>query len=412
LASVNEPLTFSIHVRLTGAIESNGDSRGIFQRGLGAIVQGKIFNLPTHHRSLPDGVSRRWRAEARHRPTKDSLHLMPHAVPTPIHIPVMLEEVLLAIAPLQGQVMIDATFGAGGYTKAMLDAGAKVLAIDRDPDAVAAGSQMVDDYGGRLILQQGRFSNLDALARSSGFEGVDGVVADIGVSSMQIDQAERGFSFQKDGPLDMRMEQTGLGADEVVNTFQRSDLTRIIGILGEERQASRISAEIVEQRQKAPFETTSQLAKCVEKVLGRHPKDRIHPATRTFQALRIYVNRELDELADALMAAERILKPGGRLVVVTFHSLEDRLVKRFLKDRAEPSGGSRHLPQIEDEQLTFQQQKRGAMAASQRESDRNPRARSAKLRAANRTAAPVKKSDRAVFGLPRLADGGFSGRKR
>jgi 16S rRNA (cytosine1402-N4)-methyltransferase len=337
---------------------------------------------------------------------------MPHAVPTPIHIPVMLEEVLLAIAPLQGQVMIDATFGAGGYTKAMLDAGAKVLAIDRDPDAVAAGSQMVDDYGGRLILQQGRFSNLDALARSSGFEGVDGVVADIGVSSMQIDQAERGFSFQKDGPLDMRMEQTGLGADEVVNTFQRSDLTRIIGILGEERQASRISAEIVEQRQKAPFETTSQLAKCVEKVLGRHPKDRIHPATRTFQALRIYVNRELDELADALMAAERILKPGGRLVVVTFHSLEDRLVKRFLKDRAEPSGGSRHLPQIEDEQLTFQQQKRGAMAASQRESDRNPRARSAKLRAANRTAAPVNKSDRAVFGLPRLADGGFSGRKR
>lgn len=385
---------------------------GVFEWGFGAIVQGKIFNLPSRNRLFPHGGRRVWRAEARHRSTKDKLHLMPHAVQTPPHIPVMLEEVLQAVSPLQGQVIVDATFGAGGYTKGLLEAGAKVVAIDRDPDAVAAGSQLVADYQGRLILQHGRFSNLDALARASGFEAVDGVVADIGVSSMQIDQAERGFSFQKDGPLDMRMEQTGLSASEVVNTLARSDLTRIIGILGEERQASRISAEIAEQRQNAPFETTGQLAKCVEKVLGRHPKDRIHPATRTFQALRIYVNRELDELADALLAAERILKPGGRLAVVTFHSLEDRLVKRFLKDRAEQSGGSRHLPEVHDEQQTFMQTKRGAIAASAAESERNPRSRSAKLRKAIRTEAPAGSSDRAVFGLPRLADSEATRRKR
>ena len=328
---------------------------------------------------------------------------MPHAVPDAPHIPVMLAEVLTALQPLQDGVFVDATFGAGGYTRAMLEVGAKVVAIDRDPDAIAAGGGLVDANAGKLFLQHGRFSDLDALARVSGFEAIDGVVADIGVSSMQIDQAERGFSFQKDGPLDMRMEQSGTSAADVVNTFQRPDLTRIIGILGEERQASRISAEIVEQRQKAPFETTKQLAQCVKKVLGRNPKDRIHPATRTFQALRIFVNRELEELADALLAAERILKPGGRLVIVTFHSLEDRLVKRFLKDCAEQSGGSRHLPQIENSRLTFEQVKRGAIAASKQEAEENPRARSAKLRWAKRTDAPPGSEDRAVFGLPRLA---------
>ncbi|NKB51820.1 MAG: 16S rRNA (cytosine(1402)-N(4))-methyltransferase RsmH [Rhizobiaceae bacterium] len=335
---------------------------------------------------------------------------MPNAVPSSPHIPVMLPQVLQALSPLEGGVFIDATFGAGGYTGAMLDAGAQVVAIDRDPDAIAAGAALVAIHEGRLTLQHGRFSNLDVLAKASGFDAVDGVVADIGVSSMQIDQAERGFSFQKEGPLDMRMEQSGVSAADVVNSLQRSDLTRIIGILGEERQASRISAEIVEQRAKAPFETTKQLAACVEKVLSRKPKDRIHPATRTFQALRIFVNRELEELADALLAAERILKPGGRLVIVTFHSLEDRLVKRFFKDRAEQSGGSRHLPEAQNAPLTFQQVKRGALAASREESEQNPRSRSAKLRAAVRTDAPVGSDDRSVFGLPRLADVVSAGR--
>lgn len=368
--------------------------------------------MPRGGRRYAEIVKRAWRAEARLNPDKEVFHLMSTAVPNAPHIPVMLGEVLTALQPLHDGVFVDATFGAGGYTRAMLDAGAKVIAIDRDPDAIAAGQKLVDAHPGRLYLQHGRFSDLDALARASGFNQLDGVVADIGVSSMQIDQAERGFSFQKEGPLDMRMEQTGTSAADVVNSYQRQDLTRIIGILGEERQASRISAEIVEQRQKAPFETTLQLAKCVEKVLGRNPKDRIHPATRTFQALRIFVNRELEELADALLAAERVLKPGGRLVVVTFHSLEDRLVKRFLKDRAEQSGGSRHLPQTEVNDLTFQQVKRGAISASKSEAEENPRARSAKLRWAIRTEHEAGSDDRAVFGLPRLGPSEHSGRRR
>ncbi|MEE9375507.1 MAG: 16S rRNA (cytosine(1402)-N(4))-methyltransferase RsmH [Rhizobiaceae bacterium] len=319
------------------------------------------------------------------------------------HIPVMLPEVLRALAICENDQIIDATFGAGGYSTGLLESGAQVLGIDRDPNAITAGQAIVEQWEGKLTLEQGRFSRLDALAEAVGFTSVDGVVADIGVSSMQIDQAERGFSFQKDGPLDMRMEQAGMSAADVVNSFDRGDLTRIIGILGEERQASRISAEIVERREKAPFETTLALAKCVEKVLGRNPKDRIHPATRTFQALRIFVNRELEELADALLAAERILKPGGRLVVVTFHSLEDRLVKRFFQDRAEVSGGSRHLPQVETKELTFKQIKRGAVLASTEESSLNPRARSAKLRSAIRTDIAPREGSRNIFGLPRLA---------
>ena len=320
------------------------------------------------------------------------------------HIPVMLPEVLRALRLSDGQVAIDATFGAGGYSRAMMDEGAKVIAIDRDPDAIAAGRILVDQSNGRLILEQGRFSDLDAIARSVGHEAVDVVVADIGVSSMQIDQAERGFSFQKSGPLDMRMEQTGLSAADVVNTFERTDLTRIIGILGDERQASRIAAAIAKRRETQLFETTLDLASVVENTLGRKPGDRIHPATRTFQALRIFVNRELEELADAVLAAERILKPGGRLVIVTFHSLEDRLVKRFFADRAERSGGSRYLPEGPDKVLTFKQEKRGAIAASHTEAETNPRSRSAKLRTAIRTDAPAGSDDRAVFGLPRLAE--------
>ncbi len=357
-------------------------------------------------------ASRAWRALAR----QNGAALLPKNVARSLfaanahgdeadkpHIPVMLEDVKRAMNTGPGEIVIDATFGAGGYTSALLQAGAKVIAIDRDPTAIAAGAALASQYEGQLFLNQGRFSDLDAIARSNGFDQVDGVVADIGVSSMQIDQAERGFSFQKDGPLDMRMELAGPSAADVVNTIGRSDLTRIIGILGEERQASRVSAEICARREKQPFETTGQLARCVEDVLGRKSKDRIHPATRTFQALRIYVNRELEELADALEAAERILKPGGRLVVVTFHSLEDRLVKRFLQDRAEQSGGSRHLPQAEMRALTFHQERRGAAKARDAESVENPRARSAKLRYAVRTDVAARTGDRSIFGLPKLA---------
>lgn len=319
------------------------------------------------------------------------------------HIPVLLQEVLDATDISVGDCVLDATFGAGGYSHAMLQAGARVLAVDRDPEAIADGQAMVDYWDGKLSLVQGRFSALDALAKSQGIDQLDAVVADIGVSSMQLDQAERGFSFQKDGPLDMRMEQAGVSAADVVNTFERADLTRIIGILGDERHASRISAALVKRRETAPFETTLDLASAVENVLSRKPGDRIHPATRTFQALRIYVNQELEELADALLAAERILKPGGRLVVVTFHSLEDRLVKRFMQDRAEQGGGSRHLPPETDKTLTFTLPRRGAVTASKGELEINPRSRSAKLRVAVRTDAPVGVQNRTIFGLPRLA---------
>ncbi|EFL90850.1 S-adenosyl-methyltransferase MraW [Ahrensia sp. R2A130] len=330
------------------------------------------------------------------------------STPDQPHIPVMLEEVLRALRPLDGSTIVDATFGAGGYSRAMLGGGATVIGIDRDPDAVAAAQPMLAEFDGSLTLHHGRFSQLDKICRSAGHETVDGVVADIGVSSMQIDQAERGFSFLRDGPLDMRMEQSGPSAADVVNLLPRNDLTRVIGILGEERQASRVSAQIVEDRAKRPFETTLQLASLVEKVLSRKAKDKIHPATRTFQALRIFVNGELDQLAQALLAAERVLVPGGRLVVVTFHSLEDRLVKIFLKDRAEQASGSRHMPVVDITTPTFNQIKRGAISASAAEAEINPRARSAKLRWAVRTEEPPRVNsngdDLSIFGLPRLPD--------
>jgi 16S rRNA (cytosine1402-N4)-methyltransferase len=233
------------------------------------------------------------------------------------HIPVMLAEVIEHLDIADGDHIVDGTFGAGGYSRAILNAGAQVTAIDRDPDAIANGQAMVEEFGGRLKLVSGRFGDLDELSG----ELVDGVVLDIGVSSMQLDQAERGFSFRQDGPLDMRMEQQGLSAADVVNHMARTDLTRLIGIWGEDRKAPLISKAIEKRRSEAPFATTLDLARLVEKTIGQSPKDRIHPATRTFQALRIFVNRELHQLCDALFAAERALKPGGRLVVVTFHSL-------------------------------------------------------------------------------------------
>ena len=314
------------------------------------------------------------------------------------HIPVLLNEVLEALSPMPGEIVVDGTFGAGGYTKAILDRGASVVAIDRDPDAIAAGASMVEAYGERLRLVHGAFSQLDEAVGAA-----DGVVLDIGVSSMQLDEAERGFSFRFDGPLDMRMAQSGTSAADVVNRFKPEDLTRIFGILGEERHAGRIARMIDKRRATKPFMRTLELADAIETHIGRNPKDKIHPATRVFQALRIYVNDELGELARALFAAERALKPGGRLAVVTFHSLEDRIVKRFIADRSSNPAGSRYLPEIAALAKTFEK-RGGALGAGDAEISANPRARSAKLRAAVRTSEPPRGADFGLFGLPRLPE--------
>ena len=312
------------------------------------------------------------------------------------HIPVLLGEVLEALSPAQGDVIVDGTFGAGGYTRAILAAGASVVAIDRDPDAIAAGRALEAQSAGRLTLVQAPFSTLDEHV-----ESVDGVVLDIGISSMQIDQPERGFSFRADGPLDMRMAQAGLSAADVVNSFKMGDLARIFGFLGEERQAGRIARMIESRREKRPFERTLDLADAIETHIGRAPKDKIHPATRVFQSLRIFVNDELGELAKALFAAERALKPGGRLAVVTFHSLEDRIVKRFIADRADAMTGSRHLPEAQARTATFRKAG-GGVTPGDAEISANPRSRSARLRAAVRTDAPARAGDFSIFGLPKL----------
>jgi 16S rRNA (cytosine1402-N4)-methyltransferase len=322
------------------------------------------------------------------------------------HIPVMLAEVIDALAPASGQVILDGTFGAGGYTSAILDAGANVIALDRDPNAIAGGKALVDASSGRLVLIHSRFS---ALADHAPHAGLDGVVLDIGVSSMQIDEAERGFSFQRNGPLDMRMSQAGVSAADVVNRAKVNDLIRIFGFLGEEKQAGRIARAIEKRRAEKPFETTRDLAGLIEIVTPRKAKDKIHPATRVFQALRIFVNDELGELAKALFAAEATLKPGGRLVVVTFHSLEDRIVKRFFGDRSGKAAGSRHLPQVHDKASVFDLVSKSALQAGEAEAERNPRARSAKLRAGIRTTAPAGPADMAIFDLPDLASLGKMG---
>jgi 16S rRNA (cytosine1402-N4)-methyltransferase len=317
------------------------------------------------------------------------------------HIPVMLGEVLAHLDPGQGRIILDGTFGAGGYTAALLAAGADVIALDRDPQAIAAGQAMVAHHAPHLTLHQANFGTLDRFAPEG---GLDGVVLDIGVSSMQIDEADRGFSFQKNGPLDMRMASDGVSAADVVNRAKVNDLIRIFSLLGEERQASRIAHAIDKRRLDKKFETTRDLAGLIEIVTPRKMADKIHPATRVFQALRVFVNDELGELAQALFAAERALKPGGRLVVVTFHSLEDRMVKRFFGDRAGKASGSRHLPEVSQAPEIFQPMNKQAVLASDAEAAVNPRARSAKLRAGIRTAAKSAKPDAAIFDLPHLAD--------
>jgi 16S rRNA (cytosine1402-N4)-methyltransferase len=316
------------------------------------------------------------------------------------HIPVLLDGVLAALEPEAGKIILDGTFGAGGYSRAILDAGADVVALDRDPNAIAGGQSMVAEFHGRLTLHHTEFS---ALADFAPEGGLDGVVLDIGVSSMQIDEADRGFSFQRNGPLDMRMSSSGVSAADVVNRAKLTDLIRIFGFLGEEKHSGRIARAIEKRRLNEPFQTTRDLANLIETVNPRKAKDKIHPATRVFQALRIFVNDELGELAQALFAAERALKPGGRLVVVTFHSLEDRIVKKFFSERAGKASGSRHLPMIEARKATFEPVGKGMVAASEEEAELNPRARSAKLRAGIRTQAPPERADMAIFDLPDLA---------
>ncbi len=316
------------------------------------------------------------------------------------HIPVLVRPALEHLNIRDGGVYIDGTFGAGGYARAILAAAdCRVLALDRDPTAVARAAGLVEAAGGRLTVAQARFSALDQTAADLGMAAADGVVLDLGVSSMQLDEAGRGFSFRLDGPLDMRMEGQGPSAAEVVAAASERTLADIIFMLGEERHARAVARAIVRARAQAPIGTTGALAEIVGRVVRARPGD-IHPATRTFQALRLYVNDELGELARGLMAAERILKPGGRLVVVSFHSLEDRMVKTFLVGRAGTRAGSRHLPQAAPRPATFAIVTKKAVAPEPAEIARNPRARSAKLRAAERTAAPADGSE--VLLLPRL----------
>ena len=307
--------------------------------------------------------------------------------PQPPHIPVLLDEVIAALTPEPGAVIVDATFGAGGYTRRLLDLGASVHAFDRDPDAIesANGWSEAAQHPPRLVLHPRRFSEMvDALALA-GVAHVDGVVMDIGVSSMQLDQAVRGFAFSSDGPLDMRMSQEGESAAEFLNSAAESTIADVLYQYGEERQSRRVARAIVAAR---PLETTGQLAQVVRKALGHRPGAPKDPATRSFQAIRIHVNAELDELNAGLVAAETLLRPGGKLAVVSFHSLEDRIVKQFLRDASGAvSGGSRHLPVIAAQTApTFADVSR-AIRAGAAELDRNPRARSATLRAATRTSA-------------------------
>jgi 16S rRNA (cytosine1402-N4)-methyltransferase len=308
------------------------------------------------------------------------------------HIPVMLNEVVAGLAPRDGAAYLDGTFGAGGYTRAILNAAAcRVYGIDQDPDSVARGRAMEAEFEGRLAILEGRFGDMENLLAQEGVSEIDGIALDIGVSSMQLDQPERGFSFAKDGPLDMRMGQAGPTAADAVNSLSEAELADIIYELGEERHARRVARAIVAARAEKPFTRTAELAQVVRRAVPKS-KDGIDPATRTFQALRIYVNDELGELERGLAAAERLLSPGGRLAVVSFHSLEDRAVKNFLRARAgKAAQPSRHLPAVETAQPTFTLLHRKAVEPSPDEIARNPRARSARLRVAERTSAPVSK---------------------
>jgi 16S rRNA (cytosine1402-N4)-methyltransferase len=309
------------------------------------------------------------------------------------HIPVLGAEAVAMLSPRDGGIYVDATFGAGGYARAILDAAdTRVIGIDRDRTAIAGGFDLVDRSNGRLTLVEDRFSHLAEVCAALGAGAVDGVVMDVGVSSMQLDEAGRGFSFRLDGPLDMRMGHDGPTAADVVARASEADLANIIYIFGEERHSRAVARAVVAARKEAPITTTRALAEIVSKVVWAKPGE-IHPATRTFQGLRIFVNEELDELHLALAAAERVLKPGGRLVVVSFHSLEDRMVKNFLSERGKTGGGSRHLPEVAQSAPSFRILTKRPVTAGDDEVRANPRARSAKLRAAERSDAPAFAAD-------------------
>ncbi|MDB6175934.1 16S rRNA (cytosine(1402)-N(4))-methyltransferase RsmH [Paracoccus sp. Z330] len=312
------------------------------------------------------------------------------------HIPVLLNPLLRAVAPLSG-TWLDGTFGAGGYTRGLLAEGAdKVIGVDRDPSVFDMAQRWAGEYGDRLRLVEGTFSQLDQLAG----EPLDGVVLDLGVSSMQLDQAERGFSFLRDGPLDMRMEQDGPSAAELLNTADEALIADVLYHYGEERASRRIARAIVAAR---PLSTTAQLAEVVSGCLPRPKPGQSHPATRSFQAIRIWVNDEFRQLVDGLSAAERALKPGGQLAVVTFHSLEDRIVKRFMQARSNSGGGgSRYAPVQQMAPAAFKMPFRRPIGPDPEETDQNPRARSALLRVAVRTDAPAGSADESALAMPRL----------
>jgi len=320
------------------------------------------------------------------------------------HEPVLIEEVLDALKPRAGETFLDATYGGGGYSRRILAAAdCAVLGLDRDLDAIERAEAHAEKDG-RLTPLLGRFGDLDTVALNAGFGPVDGVVFDFGVSSFQLDEADRGFSFMRDGPLDMRMGQAGASAADVVNALPERDLANIIFKLGEEKRSRRIAAAIVQRRTERTFTTTLDLADTIEVAVGGRKGERIHPATRTFQALRIAVNAEFDEIAAGLSGAERVLKPDGRLVVVTFHSIEDRIVKRFLAARSGKTAAvSRHLPgSIESEQPGFQLINQRPLTPGNEEINANPRARSAKLRAAIRTTAPHRSVSPDALGVPKV----------
>ena len=307
-----------------------------------------------------------------------------------LHQPVMLDEVVSTLAPRDGGHYIDATFGNGGYSRAILEkAQCQLMAIDQDPDAIARGQNLVEAFSPRFTLAHGRFSQMQELCAhhfpTSADAGLDGIVFDLGVCSTQLDQAERGFSFQKDGPLDMRMSQDGLDAEEVVNTTAEADLANILYTYGDERASRRIARAIVKARNETPITRTLQLAEIIHSVMPRPKPGQSDSATRSFQALRIYVNQEMAEIEQALEAAQALLKPDGILVVVTFHSLEDRVVKKFIANRGgKVARPSRHLPEIEEAPVFFQMVTRKPLLPTDTEIATNPRSRSAKLRAARR----------------------------
>jgi 16S rRNA (cytosine1402-N4)-methyltransferase len=395
-----------LQIRRAAFVACCGQERGLNPKPL--AIKGKYFVSGAAQRPLSAGFGRRvrqaprWRRDVARQRARQFMGLWSmiskhgpfSASGTQArHVPVLGVQAVEALAPHKAGVYLDATFGAGGYSRLILSTpGTRVIGIDRDRTAIVGGFDLVEAAEGRLTLVEDRFSNLADVCAAQGIDAVDGIVMDIGVSSMQLDQAARGFSFRLDGPLDMRMGQDGPSATDVIAAASETDLANIIYIFGEERQSRGIARAIVSARRETPITTTRALADIVARVVRAKPND-IHPATRTFQALRIFVNEELDELQSALTAAEQSLKPGGRLAVVSFHSLEDRIVKNFFNARGKSVAGSRHLPELTKSAPSFEILTKRPIAPAETEIAANPRARSAKLRAAVRTDAPAHSAD-------------------